>query len=291
MRCSAEAVAARRKAGERFRSRPGQVRRRSGAGSEGRDVDRRELAEVLAAVEAGALSADEAAARLARAPFEDLGYAKPDLARGMRQGVGEVVYGEGKTASQIEGICRALAEGGQPRVLVTRVDEAKAASLAAALPAFAYRPKARARHRRRPARSAGRGPHRRGGGGDERRARGRRGGGDGGVLGKRRRALLRRGRGRHPSPVRLRRRVGAGPRGRRRGGHGGSLAERCGGAGGVPGRRRAHERGLRGVVRRGHGASGHAELVRERRVGGQRRQRLRRRLPGEPDQPSGHLPD
>ena len=80
-------------------------------------MDRRELAEVLAAVEAGALSADEAAARLARAPFEDLGYAKPDLARGMRQGVGEVVYGEGKTASQIEGICRALAEGGQPRVL------------------------------------------------------------------------------------------------------------------------------------------------------------------------------
>ena len=106
-------------------------------------MDRRELAEVLAAVEAGALSADEAAARLARAPFEDLGYAKPDLARGMRQGVGEVVYGEGKTASQIEGICRALAEGGQPRVLVTRVDEAKAASLAAALPAFAYRPEAR----------------------------------------------------------------------------------------------------------------------------------------------------
>ena len=106
-------------------------------------MDRKELTEVLAAVEAGALSADEAAARLARAPFEDLGYAKPDLARGMRQGVGEVVYGEGKTASQIEGICRALTEGGQPRVLVTRVDEAKAASLAAALPAFAYRPEAR----------------------------------------------------------------------------------------------------------------------------------------------------
>ena len=106
-------------------------------------MDRKELTEVLAAVEAGALSAEEAAARLARAPFEDLGYAKPDLARGMRQGVGEVVYGEGKTASQIEGICRALAEGGQPRVLVTRVDEAKAASLAAALPAFAYRPEAR----------------------------------------------------------------------------------------------------------------------------------------------------
>lgn len=85
-------------------------------------------------VAAGCLSVDDALARLdgADAPFGDLGYAKPDFARASRQGVGEVVYGEGKTAGQIEGICRALLGHGQPRVLVTRLDDGKAALLASA---------------------------------------------------------------------------------------------------------------------------------------------------------------
>ena len=91
----------------------------------------------LEQVAAGELSAEEAAARLERAPFEDLGYAKPDFARAERQGVGEVVYGEGKAAQQIEGICRALVASGQPRVLVTRLDDAKAAALAEAFGAAA----------------------------------------------------------------------------------------------------------------------------------------------------------
>lgn len=58
--------------------------------------------------------------------FTDLGYAKADTARAERQGTGEVVYGEGKTAEQIAGIVSALAEAGQPRVLVTRLDAEKA---------------------------------------------------------------------------------------------------------------------------------------------------------------------
>lgn len=62
--------------------------------------------------------------------FTDLGYAKADTARAERQGAGEVVYGEGKAASQIAGIVSALAEGGQPRVLVTRLDAEKAACVA-----------------------------------------------------------------------------------------------------------------------------------------------------------------
>ena len=252
-------------------------------------MDRKELTEVLAAVEAGALSAEEAAARLARAPFEDLGYAKPDLARGMRQGVGEVVYGEGKTASQIEGICRALAEGGQPRVLVTRVDEAKAASLAAALPAFAYRPEARLG-------IVGGLPQRSGAG-----------------------RIVVAAAGTSDVPVAEEAAVTAeflgndvvrcydvGVAGIHRlfacadelaqarvvvavAGMEGALPSVVAGLVACPVVAVPTQRGLRGVVRRGHGASGHAELVRERRVGGQHRQRLRRRLPGEPDQPSGHL--
>ncbi len=56
----------------------------------------------------------------------DLGYAQVDLSRGERQGTGEVIYGEGKTAKQIAGIIDALAAAGQPRVLATRVDAKKA---------------------------------------------------------------------------------------------------------------------------------------------------------------------
>ena len=62
--------------------------------------------------------------------FVDLGYAKPDLGRRMRTGASEVIYGAGKTAEQIAGIVRALAERGEASLLVTRVDAAKAATVA-----------------------------------------------------------------------------------------------------------------------------------------------------------------
>lgn len=62
--------------------------------------------------------------------FEDLGYAKADTARAERQGVAEVIYGAGKTAGQIVGIARALVEGGQERVLITRLDADKASVVA-----------------------------------------------------------------------------------------------------------------------------------------------------------------
>ena len=62
--------------------------------------------------------------------FVELGYAKADTARAARQGAGEVIYGEGKTAAQIAGICRSLVDAGQVRVLVTRLDAEKAAQVA-----------------------------------------------------------------------------------------------------------------------------------------------------------------
>jgi len=89
-------------------------------------MDRRDLQELLRAVADGKLSPHEAEERFAAAPFEDLGYAKPDLHRGMRQGVSEVVYGAGKTAEQIVGIVEALRSAGERRILVTRLDSEKA---------------------------------------------------------------------------------------------------------------------------------------------------------------------
>ena len=83
--------------------------------------------DILKGVRQGTVSVDEALLALREEPFEDLGYAKVDLHRQMRQGASEVIYGEGKTAEQIVGILRALAEAGQDRVLVTRLDADRSA--------------------------------------------------------------------------------------------------------------------------------------------------------------------
>lgn len=97
-------------------------------------MDKKELERLFEDVAAGAVAPVEAAARVQTASFGDLGYAKPDFSRGVRQGVSEVIYGEGKTPAQIAGIARALRAAGQRRVMITRVDEAKSRDVAAALP-------------------------------------------------------------------------------------------------------------------------------------------------------------
>ena len=85
-----------------------------------------DLKEILEAVESGTLSAGEAAEKIRLKPFDDLGYARVDLHRKMRQGASEVIYGEGKTAEQIAGILKSLVDNGQKTVLITRLDESKA---------------------------------------------------------------------------------------------------------------------------------------------------------------------
>jgi NCAIR mutase (PurE)-related protein len=88
------------------------------------------LSDLLDHVASGELSVDAATAQLAGESFSDIGFAKVDTGRAARTGAGEVVYGAGKTASQIAEICLALADAGQQCVLVTRLDEEKAASVA-----------------------------------------------------------------------------------------------------------------------------------------------------------------
>ncbi len=65
---------------------------------------------------------------------DGLVFAVPDHSRAQRQGAGEVIYGESKSAEQIAGIMRALREGGQPLVMATRVSAAKALEAQALLP-------------------------------------------------------------------------------------------------------------------------------------------------------------
>ena len=89
---------------------------------------------LLEAVKNGELSVEQALAALKRKPFEDLGYAKVDLHRRVRQGAAEVIYGAGKTPEQIAGIARAMQENGQETILITRLAPDAAAQVQKSLP-------------------------------------------------------------------------------------------------------------------------------------------------------------
>ncbi len=80
-----------------------------------------EIKHILESVRTGTLSVEEAILKLKLEPFEDLGFAKVDFHRRLRQGVAEVIYGEGKTAEQITGIVSAMKAKEQPLVLITRL--------------------------------------------------------------------------------------------------------------------------------------------------------------------------
>ncbi len=97
-------------------------------------MERSELKALLEQVRTGAISADEAVDQIGEEPLVELGYATPDLHRGIRQGVSEVIYGAGKTAAQIAGISEALLAHGQGRILITRLGQEKAEAVRGLLP-------------------------------------------------------------------------------------------------------------------------------------------------------------
>ncbi len=85
-----------------------------------------EIRRMLEQVQSGQLSVDEALIKLKAEPFEDIGYAKVDLHRKVRQGAAEVIYGSGKTPEQIGGIIDVMKKNGQDTILVTRLSKEKA---------------------------------------------------------------------------------------------------------------------------------------------------------------------
>ena len=80
-----------------------------------------EIKTLLEAVKTGSISIDDALLQLKIAPYEDIGFAKVDLHRKLRQGTNEVIYGAGKTPEQITGILSTMQKNGQNRVLITRL--------------------------------------------------------------------------------------------------------------------------------------------------------------------------
>jgi len=83
---------------------------------------REDLEELLERVRRGEVEPSSALERLEQLPFLDLGFARADLHRELRQGAPEAVLAEGKTVDQVRAIARALLDAGAGSVLVTRAD-------------------------------------------------------------------------------------------------------------------------------------------------------------------------
>jgi pyridinium-3,5-biscarboxylic acid mononucleotide synthase len=96
-------------------------------------MDAPALEELLADVASGACTVDDAVRRLSRLPFADLGFARVDHHRALRQDLGEAVYGPGKTPEQCARIVIELLGEPSGPVLLTRADpdQVKAAAAAA----------------------------------------------------------------------------------------------------------------------------------------------------------------
>ena len=85
-----------------------------------------DIRETLQALKDGKISVDDAVHAIKKQPFEDLGYAKVDHHRKIRQGAAEVIYGAGKTPEQITGIIDSIKKDGVKTILITRLQEDKA---------------------------------------------------------------------------------------------------------------------------------------------------------------------
>jgi pyridinium-3,5-biscarboxylic acid mononucleotide synthase len=84
-----------------------------------------EISQMLRKVRRGTLSVEDAVDRLRNLPFENIGYARIDHHRSLRQGFPEVVFARGKSLQQVEGIVRRMLRN-RHNILITRGDEALA---------------------------------------------------------------------------------------------------------------------------------------------------------------------
>lgn len=99
-------------------------------------MDKQELKNILESLKDGQISVDEAMKKIKTQPYKDLGFAKADLQRGVRQGAGEVIYGAGKTKTQIFEIANALLEASDKAVLITRMSVDAAEYFEGKIPLF-----------------------------------------------------------------------------------------------------------------------------------------------------------
>jgi NCAIR mutase (PurE)-related protein len=106
-------------------------------------TQRSELLELLEAVRLGEIAPASAVETLVRLPFRDLGFARVDTHRDLRQGAPEAVLAEGKTPDEVEAIVRAMLADGVGSVMVTRADADARAAVRRAAPDAAVDERAR----------------------------------------------------------------------------------------------------------------------------------------------------
>src|SRR5919107_6415826 len=106
-------------------------------------MDSERLVQLLEEVRQQKISTSQAVAQLRHMPYEDLGFAKIDHHRAIRQGFPEVVLGQGKDPKEIAAIIRALRRH-KSNILVTRVSPEKMTSLKRAVAGLKYHATARA---------------------------------------------------------------------------------------------------------------------------------------------------
>lgn len=109
-------------------------------------MNRQELRDLLDRVQAGNLTPESAQQSilqyLRQAPFEDLGFARIDHHRGVRQGFPEVVFGQGKTPEQVAAVASRIVAAGHA-LLVTRTDAVAYDAVAQLVPDATFAPLAR----------------------------------------------------------------------------------------------------------------------------------------------------
>jgi len=97
------------------------------------------MRELFESVRSGAVDVNAALERVRHLPFEDLGFAKVDHHRALRQGMAEVILAQGKTPLQVTEIALRILENG-PNLLITRANEATAAAVRERIPQAEYFP-------------------------------------------------------------------------------------------------------------------------------------------------------
>ena len=96
-------------------------------------MDKKELQNLLEQVAGGQVKPEDALLQIKTEPYKEMGFAKLDTHRGIRQGMAEVIYGAGKTKEQILKIAQAMVEEREKTVLITRMSKEAAEYVGASL--------------------------------------------------------------------------------------------------------------------------------------------------------------
>ncbi len=101
-------------------------------------MNKKKIRAMLEDIRDGKISVDDALTKLKLMPIEELGFATIDTHREIRQGVSEVIYGEGKSPEHIKKISESLLGSGQERVLITRMSDEAAKLLSESFEDFNF---------------------------------------------------------------------------------------------------------------------------------------------------------